>query len=260
MGDPAPQAAKLVRVHLVEGGGLVGAHQLVRHIVLHHLLYLCQAQRIVDLISGQQHGEQEEGALVGSILVVAVAVKDEGGAWGQAVEAVDDSRRFVPLESCAELRVNVQLDLVAVRSSSAGPVEVEDGGVQRGGEGRGQTLSQAAQRPLGSEAGSQDQTDRLSRLGQCEVVLKVELAPLPQIRPLVGELGLEKRQAVQKRRGVHRAGRGNKAVCGSSDRSDDLVRQEDSGWCEEQQEKQPEETPDKPYKTHSGGMKVKVDT
>lgn len=150
MRDSAPQAAKLVHVHLVEAGVLAGGHQLVLHIVLHHLLHLRQLQLAVDLVFGQQHGEQEEGALVGGVLVVTVAVKDEGGAWGQAVEAVDDGRRLVSLESHAELRVNVQLHLVAVRAGSAGPVQVEDGGVQRRGEGRGQTLRQAAQSPLGS--------------------------------------------------------------------------------------------------------------
>lgn len=114
MRDSAPQATKLVRVHLVEGGVLAGGDQLVLHVVLHRLLHLSQVQLAVNLVFWQQHCEQEEGALVGGVLVVAVAVKDEGGARGQAVKAVDDGRRFVSLESRTELRVNVQLHLVAV--------------------------------------------------------------------------------------------------------------------------------------------------
>lgn len=122
---------------------------------------------------------------------------------------------------------------------------MEDGGIERRGEGRGQTLRQTAQRPLGSEAGGQDQTYRLSGLSCFEVRLQVDPAPLPQIRPLLGKLGLEKRQAVQKRRGIRRARRGQSGARGRPECGDNPARQQDGGARHKQQEEQLAERPDK---------------
>lgn len=105
---------------------------------------------------------------------------------------MNDSHGFVSTESCTQLGVYVELHFVAVLAGFAGSINVEDRGVKRRGEGRGQPQSQAAECPLGSEAGSENQTDRLSGLGCFKVRFQVDLAFLPQIGMLIGKLGLKK--------------------------------------------------------------------
>ncbi len=198
MGDAAPQSTVLVSVHLIEGSLVAGAHQPFLNIVLHHLLHFLQTQIIADLILRQQHSEQQEHLLVCGVLMVAVAIKNEGGAWRQLFEAVDDSHGFVSFEGCFQLAVNVQLHLIAVLAGFAGSIDVEDGGIEGRREGGGQAVSQAAQRFLSPLTSSKDQADWLCGLGCFEVLLQMDLAPPPQLRPLTREASLKKRQLICK--------------------------------------------------------------
>ena len=121
-------------------------------------------------LQGEQHGEDQRGPLVGRVLVVAVAVEDDGGARRQLLEAVDDGHGLVPLEGVPELVVDVELDLVAVLAGHAVSVDLEDGAVEGGGEGGGQTLGQAVKRLFSPAARSQDQAGWLFGMGCLEVL------------------------------------------------------------------------------------------
>lgn len=71
---------------------------------------------------------------------------------------MNDGNGLVSFESSLQLAVYVQFDLVAVLAGFAGSVDVEDGAVERRGEGEGQSLSQAVQRLLTSVACGQDRS------------------------------------------------------------------------------------------------------
>lgn len=189
--NTAPQSTVLVEVHPVKRYRMAFGEELLLQMVVHHLFHGSQTSLSGDLLLlPQQHCEDHKSLLVGGVLVVAVAIKNERGARGQLLEAVNDGHGLVALEGSLQLAVDVQLDLVAVLAGLAGPVDVEDGGVEGRREGGGQPLSQAAQCPLASAARGQDQTDRLSGLGRLEVPQQVDLAPAPDLRALMGELSL----------------------------------------------------------------------
>lgn len=118
--------------------------------------------------------------------MVAVAIENEGGPWGQFLEAVNNSHGLVPLKRILQLAVDVQFHLVAVLVRCAGSMDVQNGGI----EGRGQPMSQAGQRPLRFDASSEDQTDWFGGLGRPEVLQQMDLAPGPQLRTLVRKLAL----------------------------------------------------------------------
>lgn len=159
---------------------MTAAEELLLKVVVDHLLHSAQGALGRNLLLVlQENGEDQEGPLVGSVLVVAVAVENEGGAWGQLLEAVDDGHRLVPLEGDLQFAVNVQLHLVAVLAGFARSINVEDGGVVGGGEGGGQAVSQAAHRPLPPDARRQDEADRLCGLGRLQVSEQVDSAPGP---------------------------------------------------------------------------------
>lgn len=203
VGNAAPQPAVLVDVHPVEGRRPVLGQELLLEVVVHHLLHGAQARRPGDLVLLlQQHGEDQEDFLVGGVLVVTVAVEDEGGAGRQLLEAVNDGDGFVPLERPLQLPVDVQFDAVAVLAGGAGAVDVEDGGVDGGGEGGGQTLSQAAQRPLRFEPGRQDEADGLGGAERLQVPLHVDPVSVPQLGALVRKPSLHRFHLLQE--DVHR--------------------------------------------------------
>ena len=154
---------------------MVRGEELVLEVVFHHLLHLLEVVLMSYRLLGEKHGEDQRSSLVSCVLVVAVAVEDDGGARGQLLEAVDDGHGLVPLEGASELVVDVELDLVAVLAGHAVPVDLEDGAVEDGageggGEGGGQTLGQAVQRPFSPTACSQEQADRLVGMGRLEVL------------------------------------------------------------------------------------------
>lgn len=197
--NTTPQSTVLVKVHPVKRHWMAIGEELLLKMVVHHFLHSTQTSVGRNLLFlPQQYREDQTSLLVGGVLVVAVAIKNKRGARRQLLEAVNDSHGFVSFKSSLQLAVDVQFDLVAVLAGFAGSVDVQEGGVEGGGEGGGQALSQAVQRPLSPAACSKDQTDWLCRMGCFQMLLQVDLAPLPQVRPLTRKLSLKKRQLVCK--------------------------------------------------------------
>lgn len=187
MRNATPQSTILVTVHPVKRDWMAVGEELFLKVVVHHLLHSAQTTLHRNLLLfAEQHCEYQERLLVGGVLMVAVAIENEGGPWGQFLEAVNNGHRLVSLKRNLQLAVNVQFHLVAVLVRFAGSIDVQNGGI----EGRCQPMSQAGQRPLRFDTGSEDQTDWLGGLRRPEVLQQMDLAPGPQLRTLVRKLAL----------------------------------------------------------------------
>lgn len=187
--NTAPQSTVLVEVHSVVRHRAAVREEPLLKVVIHHLLQRAQTDVGCDvLFFFQQHCEDQKGLLVGCVLMVTVAIENERGARRQLLESVNDSRRFASIKSFLQPAVNVQFDLVAVLAGFTGSINVEEGRIVGGGEGRGQASSQAVQRLLSSEAGSQNEAHWLCGLGRLEMPLQVDPGPSPELRLLVTEL------------------------------------------------------------------------
>lgn len=185
--NATPQSTILVTVHPVKRDRMAVGEELFLKVVVHHLLHGAQTTLHRNLLLfTEQHCEYQERLLVGGVLMVAVAIENEGGPWGQFLEAVNNGHGLVSLKRNLQLAVDVQLHLVAVLVRFAGSIDVQNGGI----EGRSQPLSQAGQRPLRFDTSSEDQTDWLGGLGRLEVLQQMDLAPGPQLRTLVRKLAL----------------------------------------------------------------------
>ena len=191
VGNPAPEPAQFVGIHVVEGPGGVSVGKPLPEEIAHFLFRFPWADTCFQRFLLQQDGQDQGHVFKGGVLVVAVLVEDQGGACREGLKAMYHSSLPALLERRAQLQVHRLLHRITVLPGSSSPVDLNGRDFLEGCVGICDMVAQALQGLFSLSSCCEYEGGWLGGVRSIEVLLEKLPSSLPQKGTLARKLGLQ---------------------------------------------------------------------